>query len=172
MNPKTTLLLPLLILLIILAGCSSEETKCAEVGEAIGAANMPEECCTGLKPVGGFKGGYEGDCSLPALPTGLSICSPCGNGICDIENSENKCNCPSDCTSGSEKIEINRMSIYYKELTKECPQKGGYGCCIASVRQMENGNHKLSENNTCEDGFRLNMLKCIDSYKWCEPMKP
>lgn len=70
---------------------------CVKEGETIGAAEMPEICCAGLKPVGGWPGGYQGDCSLPSPPTGLSICSNCGNGTCDTFNGENKCNCPEDC---------------------------------------------------------------------------
>lgn len=71
----------------------------------------------------------------------------------------------------SKRFEINRLPVYYRELAEECLQKSSYGCCMASVRAMYNGNYKLSENNTCEDGFTPNMMKCIDSFKWCEPIK-
>lgn len=70
---------------------------CAKEGETIGAQGMPKVCCSGLKPVGGWPGGYQGDCSIPPPPTGLSICTNCGNGICNIDTRENKCNCPKDC---------------------------------------------------------------------------
>ena len=73
------------------------EIKCAKEGERIGAQGMPEVCCSGLKPVGGWPGGYQGDCSISPPPAGLSICSNCGNGICNAHNGENKCNCPEDC---------------------------------------------------------------------------
>jgi hypothetical protein len=104
MITKTLLLFFSLILILFLIAYSIQiqdsekaDTSCAKIGETIGAAGMPEICCSGLKPVSGWGGGYEGDCSEPAPPSGLSICAPCGNGICDIEYEENKCNCPDDC---------------------------------------------------------------------------
>jgi len=93
----------LALTLFLFTGCRAlptpivEETDCAQEGETIGALDTPEFCCSGLKAVGGWPGGYEGDCSLPPPPTGLSVCSNCGNRICNIENGENKCNCPQDC---------------------------------------------------------------------------
>ncbi len=71
---------------------------CAAEGEPIGAEGMPNSCCQGLTPMGGWPGGYEGNCTPPPPPTGPSICSNCGNGICETETGENKCNCPQDCT--------------------------------------------------------------------------
>ncbi|TSC95541.1 MAG: hypothetical protein Athens101410_495 [Parcubacteria group bacterium Athens1014_10] len=70
----------------------------------------------------------------------------------------------------SKKVEVSNFKGYYGELAKQCEQKSSYNCCIASVRAMTNGNYKLSENNTCENGFKPNMLMCIDSFKWCEPI--
>lgn len=51
---------------------------------------MPEFCCSDLKPM-------SSDCTFPSVPTGLSICSKCGDGKCNISNGENKCICPEDC---------------------------------------------------------------------------
>jgi hypothetical protein len=71
--------------------------QCAKEGKTIGASSMPSSCCSGLKAVGGWGGGYDGDCKLPPRPTGLSICAKCGNDTCDVDNGENKCNCEEDC---------------------------------------------------------------------------
>ena len=71
--------------------------QCAKEGETIGASGMPISCCSGLKGVGGWPGGYDGDCTLPPAPTGLGICAKCGDSKCDINNGENKCNCKEDC---------------------------------------------------------------------------
>lgn len=76
---------------------TKETSICATEGETIGAQGMPLICCPGLKPVGGWPGGYQGDCSIPPPPTGLNICANCGNKICESNNGENKCNCPEDC---------------------------------------------------------------------------
>lgn len=70
---------------------------CALEGETIGADGMPERCCSGFKPMGGWPGGFEGNCSIPPPPHGLNICSDCGNKVCDVDNGENKCNCAEDC---------------------------------------------------------------------------
>ncbi|OYT41654.1 hypothetical protein B6U80_00850 [Candidatus Pacearchaeota archaeon ex4484_26] len=75
--------------------CSKTEIVCAKQGETIGAQGMPQVCCQGLRAMSGWPGGYQGDCTLPP-PTGLQICSDCGNNICEPENGENKCNCQ-DC---------------------------------------------------------------------------
>jgi len=72
----------------------------------------------------------------------------------------------------SKRFEINRLPLYYRDLAEKCLQKDSYGCCMASIRTMKNGNYKLSENNACEDGFTSNTMLCIDSFKWCEPIKP
>lgn len=91
--------------------CEPIKENCAKEGETIGAG-MPKICCQGLKVVGGWPGGYDGDCSLPAPPTGLSICSDCGDGNCNIKTGENKCNCPEDC---GDKINTSDWQTYQNE---------------------------------------------------------
>jgi len=72
----------------------SQSVPCASEGETIGSQGMPFTCCSGLKPVGG-PGGYTGVCPPP--PGGLSTCSNCGDGVCNSNTEENKCNCAEDC---------------------------------------------------------------------------
>jgi len=85
-----------------------EVENCAKEGESVGTcAGCMEKCCQGLKPMANLK--YNGECvNLPAPGSG-GVCSNCGNGICDDENSEDECNCPEDC---GEKINEN---FYCKE---------------------------------------------------------
>jgi hypothetical protein len=64
--------------------------------------------------------------------------------------------------------EINGFPDYYKQLAEKCSSRG---CCLSSVRYMVKGNFKLSPESGCPDDMQGNMLKCIDSYKWCEPKK-
>ena len=101
---KTPITLLFALTVIILSGCSINSDmlptmtgQCAEIGETTGAKGMLKMCCSGLTPMGGWPGGYQGKCSLSA-PGGLAICSDCGNNICDTEFNENVCNCPKDCT--------------------------------------------------------------------------
>ncbi|MCX6722484.1 MAG: hypothetical protein NT094_00245, partial [Candidatus Staskawiczbacteria bacterium] len=72
-----------------------KKVECSGEGDAIVLGTMA--CCNGLKAVGGWPGGYTGDCSLPSPPTGLSICTKCGDGVCNTKTGENKCNCSTDC---------------------------------------------------------------------------
>ena len=67
--------------------------------------------------------------------------------------------------------EIYRLPDYYKELAKECKKTDGFGCCITSVNAMEAGGYKLVPKEGCQQGFQENMFKCIQSYKWCEPIE-
>ena len=75
--------------------CEPSST-CAKEGEIIGAEGMPEVCCFDLEPVSGWPGDFQGDCSIPP-PTGLAICSNCGDYFCNLSTGENKCNCAKDC---------------------------------------------------------------------------
>lgn len=71
---------------------------CAKEGKTIGASGLPSSCCSGLKPLSVMPDGYDGDCSSPQPPTGLSVCVNCGDGVCN-NNYEGKCNCPADCAN-------------------------------------------------------------------------
>ena len=69
---------------------------CAAEGQQVGREEEPANCCGNLTPLNGV-GGYEGACIPPLPKADYYICSDCGNGICNIKNNENKCNCPQDC---------------------------------------------------------------------------
>ncbi len=69
------------------------------------------------------------------------------------------------------KNEINNYPDYYKRLAENCKSKSGQSCCVSSVRNMLNGNFKLAPESECPKSFQKNMLKCVGSYKWCEPIK-
>jgi len=104
MNKKILIILIIVGVLVVAGGVCwwqknniNKPIYCAKDGETIGAEGMPSVCCTGLKAMGGWPGGYNEDCSLLPSPTGLSICSNCGNKICEENNGENKCNCSEDC---------------------------------------------------------------------------
>jgi len=76
---------------------SSSEQNCAQEGQTLGAQGMPDSCCSGLKRLWGHPGWYSGDCSALPVPGGLSMCSRCGDTICNKDTGENKCNCTEDC---------------------------------------------------------------------------
>ena len=64
----------------------------------------------------------------------------------------------------------------YKALAEQCKEKTSVGCCMASVRAMEEGKYLLDtgktfKDTTCPKGYEPNMMRCIDSYRWCVPVK-
>jgi hypothetical protein len=58
------------------------------------------------------------------------------------------------------------VKTYYEILKEGCDNEG---CCLSSVKFMEEGNFTEAKDGSCPDGFKSNMLRCISSYKWCEP---
>ena len=67
------------------AGRSADESS---FGRYIG----PKKCCEGLVKIPDL---VEEDGKCFQIPDTGTICSDCGNNIC--EEWENQCNCPSDC---------------------------------------------------------------------------
>ncbi len=67
--------------------------------------------------------------------------------------------------------ESSNLPDYYQQLALECETKENYSCCISSVNNMANENHKLSPDSGCPDDFQENMSRCLDSFKWCEPLE-
>ncbi|MFQ5405906.1 MAG: hypothetical protein ACE5DI_01975 [Candidatus Micrarchaeia archaeon] len=59
-------------------------------------------------------------------------------------------------------------SSYYGQLKEVCLETGNPSCCIASVNTMEQGNHTVRPKGGCPQELQTTMLKCIDSYLWCE----
>jgi len=78
------------------------ESGCAKTGEIIGSyANrnkniLPKSCCSGLKAISLKQPVNQKNPQFCAQTMGASICSPCGNGVCDSQY-EDHCNCPQDC---------------------------------------------------------------------------
>lgn len=64
--------------------------------------------------------------------------------------------------------QISKLQPYYKDLAEKCKEKESFSCCFASVKAMSAGNYKLLEDG-CMEGYMGNMLKCVDTYQWCEP---
>lgn len=65
--------------------------------------------------------------------------------------------------------ENNYSHPYYQGLAKQCELKQSVGCCLASVNAMQAGSYQLPINGKCPDGYDREMMKCIDSYQWCQP---
>ena len=143
------LLLSLAIVFLISKNSSSQNNgsfnnvqsflSCAKEEETIGAPGMPNSCCSGLKPVGGWPGGYSGDCALPPPPTGLSICTNCGDGLCNAYNGENKCNCQKDCTGEN----VVNCVGFHQDINEEKES------CCPPLKPIKPYLYKLKEGKDC-----------------------
>ena len=58
---------------------------------------------------------------------------------------------------------------YYEKLANECKSKQSESCCLASVEAMKQGGYTLVPAGGCPAGYQPNMMKCIDSFRWCQP---
>jgi hypothetical protein len=58
------------------------------------------------------------------------------------------------------------VKTYYELLKDGCDNES---CCLSAVKYMEDGGFTEAKDGNCPDGFNSNMLRCISSYKWCEP---
>ena len=100
---------------LILNNCVGECTpsilgecvKCRNINDVCTPEDIP--CCEGLIEIS-LSGIDEGTGECVAATCG-SICSPCGNGICNSGADENKCNCPEDCDNTAEVKEIPKVLI-------------------------------------------------------------
>ncbi|MFH1785888.1 MAG: hypothetical protein ABH842_05660 [Candidatus Micrarchaeota archaeon] len=70
----------------------------------------------------------------------------------------------------NQKEEGPELLEYYKVLAEQCEAKGSYSCCMASVNNMAAYNYMLEPATGCPSGYQRNMLKCIDTFVWCEKM--
>lgn len=102
---RKSMLLIILALLFVIS-CSNRENfvvdnitlSCiTEPGKAYYPAN--ETCCNGLKSIFGSEA-PDGTCFCTEKDNdcgGAPVCAPCGNGICEDQYWEDKCNCKEDC---------------------------------------------------------------------------
>ena len=58
---------------------------------------------------------------------------------------------------------------YYDKLANECKSKQSESCCLASVEAMKQGGYTLAPAEGCPAGYQPNMMRCIDSFRWCQP---
>lgn len=65
--------------------------------------------------------------------------------------------------------EGSRNSLY-DELVNECKNKEGESCCLASAEAMKINGYTLVPREGCPSGYRSNMMRCVDSYRWCQPI--
>jgi hypothetical protein len=60
---------------------------------------------------------------------------------------------------------------YYEKLANECKSKQSESCCLASVEAMKQGGYTLAPAEGCPAGYQPNMMRCIDSFRWCQPVE-
>lgn len=57
---------------------------------------------------------------------------------------------------------------YYQKLAEQCKSKGSYECCMSSVNEMSDNNYMLEPATGCPVSYQRNMLRCADTFVWCE----
>jgi len=120
-------------------------------GETLG------ECCGGLVEIGDVFYDEEKTCEEIFMIVGYgSICSDCGNGIC--EDWENRCNCEEDCKESSKNSTQNNSSQnistcanqgeqFSKVYTDEYPE-----VCCSGLNEWDSGfDTSIAIGNTCYD---------------------
>lgn len=80
-------------------------------------------------------------------------------------------------TAGHSAQETGTELTDYKALAEQCKKASSVNCCMASVHAMEEGKYQLdtgksTQETACPSGYQPDMMKCIDSYRWCVPVKP
>lgn len=79
--------------------------------------------------------------------------------------------------SATPQAEIAKLPEQYQALGQQCLEAGSFNCCMASVRAMAQGGYqqagefKSIDDEGCPSGFRRNILRCGDSFAWCEPVE-
>ena len=63
----------------------------------------------------------------------------------------------------------DQPQVYYQDLAEKCEGKESISCCIASVTAMQTAGYQLASEGKCQEGYVPNMMKCADSYRWCQP---
>ena len=71
----------------------------------------------------------------------------------------------------SDSMLLGKDASYYQNLFKECESKNSFSCCDNSLAQMIVGNYKLEPSEGCPTGTQRNLLKCEDTFVWCEPIQ-
>jgi len=63
---------------------------------------------------------------------------------------------------------VSQEENYYDVLEKKCADDS---CCVSSLKTMRTNSYKEADKNgKCSDGFNMNMMRCVTSYQWCEPI--
>ncbi|KKP93823.1 MAG: hypothetical protein UR98_C0002G0062 [Parcubacteria group bacterium GW2011_GWA1_36_12] len=148
---------------------SNVTTNCANEGERVrvDGQGFPAICCLNLKPM---YGSDREDCALPDMPGDIGVCSNCGDGVCEPQNNENKCNCSQDC-SGIETINWKTYKNEEFEFEFNYPNdwmKTGEPCDWRPFCLYVIAYNKLpdeSEEGICLGGIDICYKKGFDSYK-------
>lgn len=73
----------------------------------------------------------------------------------------------SACYGGDPKSISDVDSRDYSELFDRC---NGDGCCEASAKDIkQTKGFVLKDGYDCPAGYQRNGMKCVTSYRWCEP---
>jgi hypothetical protein len=89
----------LIIFSILIFNFAVAAPKCSNEGQMAGGSTIDAmTCCEGLIYADKFIHEHiKNGCNQFPPPGSWGSCIKCGDGKCDNQNYENKCNCPKDC---------------------------------------------------------------------------
>ena len=139
---KLILILGFLMMIFLVGGVLAENQTCVtEPGKAYFPGT--EKCCNDLKSVFPYEL-PDGTCISPENDTrvGAPVCAPCGNGKCESNYGEDKCNCAEDCNKAC----ANEGEIYSK-VYSEYPKT----CCEGLIEWDSGFDSRIVVNGTCKE---------------------
>jgi len=148
--------------------------SCAKEGEAYYPGT--EKCCEGLKSVFPYEL-PDGSCISPENDTraGAPVCAPCGNGKCESQYGEDKCNCAEDCNMNCTNNENNQscckngtcINLFDDGLPSSCsngnlPEFSGCDADCKPIKECIANSNGTSYNGT----LPIDVL-CVPDKKQC-----
>ena len=123
-------------------------------------------CCAGLKAISTAKPDSDGNCPSDQ-PVGASLCTNCGNGTCEADKGENKCNCPDDCKAANPNCGDGTCDANAGEDCNSCPDD-----CACQNGQVCTAEGKCVDCTTEGNTFAVGMGKCCTGLKAISTAKP
>jgi len=122
-----------------------------------------EKCCGELKSIL-HESYYDENCNELEGLAGAPICAPCGNGKCESQYGEDKCNCAEDCKEDCTKNENNQscckngtcIRIFDDGLPSACSDGSlpKFSGCDADCKPIVECNNSCTSNKNCWDKYQ------------------
>jgi len=134
----------------------------------LGKAYYPgtEKCCNGLKSIlpGSF---YDKNCNEINGLAGAPLCAPCGNGKCEVQYGEDKCNCAEDCKSDCIQNENNKSCCKNGTCVKLFDDGLPSACSDGNLPEFSGCDTNCKPVSECDNSECQTSKECRDRYQSC-----